>query len=104
MNRLFFVFLLAAILTGCGSTKILAPAPETRNVFIEPSASMTKDCSVSPPPEKELYMNATDQQRMDMLFKYNITTLGDMKKCNAQWATLRVWYEDNRKRYAEDKK
>ena len=87
--KLLAAVALLAILAGCATPT--PPAPQFRNIFVAPSASLMKDCAISAPPSKEAFMKATDEERTKFLRDYNIKLLGDMKNCNAQWASLRDW-------------
>jgi len=97
-----YAVVVAFALIGCGAT--MPVAPQTRTIFIEPSAALTRNCNVSAPPDKNVFIKATDEERWKMLQRYGISLLTDMKTCNAQWETLRQWVASQKEIYTKDNK
>lgn len=91
-----------AFLTGCGALQPKPAVVTTRNIFIAPSAALTKDCAITAPPAKDAYLRASDDERRQLLEKYSIALLGDLKSCNGQWATFRAWVDAQQQIYAKD--
>lgn len=96
------IIILALATAGCAVTQPPAEVTKTRNIFIEPSSALTKDCEIAPPPDKATFMAATPQQRQDWLHDYARVLQSNLKQCNKQWATVRDWYDTNRKLYTQD--
>lgn len=89
------------LLTGCGNLLPPKPIVQTRNVFITPSAALTQDCPISAPPTKEAFLQASEAERQQLLTKYSVALLGDLKGCNTQWATLRQWEAEQQQIYTK---
>lgn len=91
--KIMLAIVMAMLLAACATTQPPEP-PQTRNLLIVPSAALTKDCSISPPPAVAEYVAANDKKRIELLHATIVRNQGDVKKCNEQWKALRVWYEE----------
>lgn len=94
MKKILMLVVLAAIslLMGCSTMEQQPQPTQFRNVFVKPSAALTKDCPVSAPPDKAAFMAASEKERIKMLGAADLMLQGDLKNCNDQWQTLRDWY------------
>ncbi len=95
--KIWLALMLATLLAACGHNQVQPEPPQFRNVLITPSASMTKNCSLSAPPAKEAYLAASEAKKIELLSKAILQNQGDVKKCNEQWKALRDWYVEQEK-------
>jgi hypothetical protein len=102
MKYLKMVLVLLALTALFGCETAPRQPPQWRNVFIKPSAALTKDCPVSPPPSKAAFMKMTADERVEVLSKYSVALLGNLGNCNEQWASYRKWQDEQEKIHTKD--
>ena len=94
MKKIFLLLTLLVLTMLAGCDTMLKQPPQWRNVFVKPTAAMTKDCPITAPPDKKAFMAASENERLKILGTSDIQHLGDLQNCNEQWKALRQWYAE----------
>lgn len=81
------------LLVGCGAT---TSEIVVRSKFIEPPTVLLKDCLIPVPPNKDLYLMASLQEREGLLYEYAMTQTLELSKCNADKQSLKKWVEEQK--------
>lgn len=90
MKKLFII-LTVLILAGCGTTKEIIPAVQTKNVLIAPPDELLQKCEVIAPPARDLYINSTWQEKEELLIVFSTQEMKSLFKCNKMITSLQEW-------------
>lgn len=90
MKRLLFLGIIA-ILAGCGTTKEIVPVVQTKNILILPPEELLVKCDVKEPPAVGEYVNASWQNKEQLLVAYSSDLLKNLFKCNKTFDSLQNW-------------
>jgi len=95
----YLTFLLAIVcmmISGCATQP--QTIVKTQQVMIQPSEDLVKYCSVKATlPKKDVYLQATAEDKERYLHDYAAALQADMKICNERWDTIRQWFIDQAK-------
>lgn len=86
MNKLIIV-IIALFMVAC------TPATTVRYMYkpVTPEDHLILDCQITPPPDKEEYLVATDKQKELLLSNTLATQYKYTKECNVRLKNLREW-------------
>jgi hypothetical protein len=87
-------------LTGCLGTE---QPPKTEYVFRAIPDALLKDCEGTPPPAKNAYLEASQDQREDMWVTTYLRQEVSRKLCNNDKKGLRTWNEEQKTLYQKSK-
>ena len=91
VRALLFMLTLLALsmgLTGCASTRT-EYVPQT--VYVFPDETLLTDVPLRAPPNRVLYLQASEKEKFLMLFQDMNLRIGDVAQCNSQLSKLREW-------------
>lgn len=89
MNKLFFIFLVVILISGCVAKPQRVIVKEVEFVYNPIPESFLKKCSVTKPPAKQEYMSADDIGKENLLRTNIISLYGDLNNCNSQINSIR---------------
>jgi predicted small lipoprotein YifL len=98
--RVAIALLAVAALAGCGSVPKQLP-PETKYEVVTPPVSLMQLCSITPPPDKQAFIDADEKERVRLLQGLSSDLYSDLKTCNKHWKALKAWYANQGKIYSE---
>lgn len=98
MNSIYFSAAIALALSGCATS----PVVNYKNILISPPDSLIRDCQIEAPPQKELYLNASQDGREDLLFDLSSQQIKNIFVCNSRLAELREWKKKQKKLYSAE--
>lgn len=91
MKNLILALFIALSLTACGHDKYITIERVTTQVIVPP-ADMTKNCDITPPPNKQAYLDSNWQGKESLLIKSNQNQIDNLAKCNDRLGKLRNWF------------
>lgn len=81
MTRLIFlVAMMTLLLPGCSAT-IEHVVVKTEHHYPGLPTAIMKDCDITPPPSKDRFIDASDEDRIKMLSTFSISLLGNINDC-----------------------
>ena len=83
-NKLFLLFFLLT-LTGCATKTVVKEVPvyTTKTVYVSIPGILYKENKLPSPPNREAFINASGEDREDLLTKYSLSLMKEIKACNA---------------------
>lgn len=99
--KLFFIGLMALVLSACGHNPPTPPAPAPTYVYVDVPAPLTKDCEVTKPPKEEKYVALTVEEKEKTLYLYSASLLGNLSECNLRLRALNNWNIQQKKIYTK---
>jgi hypothetical protein len=102
MNKLWIAAALVAALTGCATSQTPVPITKYQNVVLVLPKSYTGHCGLPKPPDKKAYINATKDERINLLLKANSALMTSIKTCNDRWDQVDIWNDEQLKLYQDD--
>ena len=83
-NKLFLLFFLLT-LTGCATKTVVKEVPvyTTKTVYVSIPEILYKENKLPPPPSRQAFINATGEDREDLLTKYSLSLMKEIKACNS---------------------
>lgn len=86
-----FIIAVALILTGCAGNEVREQVvTKAKTQLIVIPDSLLEECSVTPPPDKDLFVKTyNDDQRLNSIVLYSMDLIKDMAKCNNKITQIR---------------
>lgn len=83
-NKLLLISFLLT-LTGCATKTVVKEVPvySTKTVYVSIPEILYKENKIPPPPNREVFINSTGEDREDLLTKYSLSLMKEIKACNA---------------------
>jgi len=85
------IFLTIIVLSGCSNAKI--PEVKFKNIVVYKHLQypdyLLKPCYITPPINKDVYINSTYTDKEGLLTNYVMALLTDLGQCNKQISTLK---------------
>ncbi len=102
MKTIFLAASLAVLTAGCASTQTV-PIYKNQNVVTLLPKSYTGHCVVrTTPPNKQAFVKASKDERIQMLLDEAAALLVDIKTCNDRWDQVDIWNASQLAIYGND--
>lgn len=90
--KILTLVLTVGILTGCAWFKS-KPEVEyrTKTVLVTPPNELLVKCEVTTPPDRELYVKGSWEEKEKKLVNYSLSLITEIKKCNVTIDSVAEW-------------
>jgi hypothetical protein len=89
-TKYLIIIMLIVVLAGCGMIKPIVVTKDI-NILISPPDQLLENCNISPPPDKNTYLNSDWENREGMLMTYSRLQITNIVICNERMGNLREW-------------
>jgi len=106
MIKYVLMAVIAFMFSGCFRCQ---PVIETKVVYkdkvilVAPPKEVLNDISIPRPPDRELFIQSSSIDRLNMLTNYSIDLMKRLNSSNNRFRSLREWVDKQKKIYKEDK-
>lgn len=102
--KFLILFLVFGILSGCS---IFRSKPEveyrTKTVLVTPPDELLVKCEVTMPPDRELYVKGSWEEKEKKLVNYSLSLITEIKKCNLTIDNVFEWKKQQKLIYPTEK-
>jgi hypothetical protein len=95
MLKITVLSLITSLLLGCSFSK--PPTQVVTEYKLKPitiPAELLKNCDITPPPSKKVYLSSDYQGKENTLAEYAVRLLTDLKVCNNQILSIKKYQEE----------